>query len=113
MALVATGLVITNPVPPAMSLYVGDIGAVGSGPVLFSEGIVPSQLVCTFGGTGDLNDCLEFSNDGGTTFSYRPQADAGGYDASITHIRVRLQGIMAPAVLEPTSFSLRYRMKVK
>lgn len=106
-------LVVTNPVPEHLVLYVGDLAGIGSGPVSFTEGPQPSQLGCVFVGIADGGDCLEFSNNGGATFSYQPAPDAEGYDASVTDIRMRLQGSIAPAFLKPSSFLLRYRMKVK
>ncbi|TSB01593.1 hypothetical protein [Sphingorhabdus contaminans] len=111
--LTANSLTITNPIPAHMSLYVGDLGVPGSGPVSFSEGPRASQLQCPFGGYADGTDCLEFSSDGGATFTYQPQPNSDGCDAAITHIRIRPNGSMAPAFLQPSSFVLRYRMKVK
>lgn len=106
-------LFVTNQVPTQLILYVGDLAGAGSGPVDFKQGTLPSQLTCTFGGIADGTDCLEFSNNDGATFSYQPLPDADGYDAAVTHIRIRPQGLMAPALLQPSSFVLRYRMKVK
>lgn len=106
-------LFVTNPIPPQLILYVGDLAAPGSGPVVFAQGTRSSQLACTFGGIADGRDCLEFSNNNGATFNYEPVPDANGYDAAITHMRIRPQGLMAPALLQPASFVLRYRMKVK
>lgn len=106
-------LFVTNQVPTQLILYVGDLAGAGSGPVDFKQGTWPSQLTCTFGGIADGTDCLEFSNNDGATFSYQPLPDADGYDAAVTHIRIRPQGLMAPALLQPSSFVLRYRMKVK
>lgn len=106
-------LFVTNPIPPQLLLYVGDLAGPGSGPVLFAQGTLSSQLACTFGGIADGTDCLEFSNNNGGTFNYQPMPDADGYDAAVTHMRIRPQGLMAPALLQPSSFVLRYRMKVK
>jgi hypothetical protein len=106
-------LFVTNPVPPQLILYVGDLAGPGSGPVVFAQGTRSSQLACTFGGIADGTDCLEFSNNNGATFNYQPLPDADGYDAAVTRIRIRPLGLMAPALLQPSSFVLRYRMKVK
>lgn len=106
-------LFVTNRVPPQLMLFVGDIADPGSGPVVFAQGTMSSQLACTFGGFADGSDCLEFSNDNGATFNYQPVPDADGYDAAVTHVRIRPQGLMAPALPQPSSFVLRYRMKVK
>jgi hypothetical protein len=106
-------LIVTNPVPQQLILYVGDMAGPGSGPVVFTQGTVSSALACVFGGIADGSDCLEFSNNDGATFDYQPVPDADGYDVAVTHIRVRPQGSMAPALVQPSSFVLRYRMKVK
>jgi trimeric autotransporter adhesin len=111
-ALTRNSLVITNAVPAGLTLFARDLDAAGSGPVVFAEGAVPSGLECRFGGIADASDCLEFSNDNGLSFVYVPQPDASGFDRAITHIRMRPQGSMAPASLQPSSFILRYRMKV-
>ncbi len=106
-------LFVTNPVPPQLILYVGDMAGPGSGPVVFAQGTRSSQLACTFGGIADGTDCIEFSNNNGASFNYQPVPDADGYDVAVTHIRIRPQGSMAPALVQPSSFVLRYRMKVK
>jgi trimeric autotransporter adhesin len=113
LPLLPDALVVTNPVPQQLILYVGDIAGPGSGPVLFAQGTRSSQLICVFSGIADGSDCLEFSNNNGASFNYQPVPDADGYDAAVTHIRIRPQGLMAPALLQPSSFVLRYRMKVK
>lgn len=106
-------LFVTNPIPPRLLLYVGDLARPGSGSVVFAQGTLSSQLACTFGGIADGIDCLEFSNNNGASFNYQPVPDANGYDAAVTHMRIRPQGLMAPALLQPASFVLRCRMKVK
>ncbi len=113
LPLLPDALVVTNPVPQQLILYVGDIAGPGSGPVLFAQGTRSSQLACVFGGIADGSDCLEFSNNNGATFNYQPAPDADGYDAAVTHIRIRPQGLFAPALFQPSSLVLHYRMKVK
>lgn len=101
-------LTVTNPVPSGMSFFVGDLNLSGSGPIQFAERPRLSTLTCIFGGLADGADCVELSNDGGALFTYQPQPDATGFDAVITHTRIRPKGSMAPALVEPSRFTLRY-----
>ena len=79
------------------SLYVGDLGAPGSGPVAFTQGSPSSGLTYAFTSLASTTDNLAFSNNGGASFAYTPTPDANGYDSAVTHIRVTPQGIFAGA----------------
>ena len=59
-------------------------------------------------------DDLEFSNNGGSTWTHVPTADLNGYDTSgTTHIRMRPKGTMAGASAGGSpSFQLRFRVRV-
>ena len=86
---------ITDAVPNDGCMIVRDIGAPGSGPVLFQDGTPSSGLSYTFISLASGADDLEFSNDGGLTYGYTPVPDAGGCDIAITHIRIRPGGTFA------------------
>lgn len=113
----ADTLEAVDPIPANSDLFVGDIGAPGSGPVQFVDGVIPSGLSYTFIGLADLGDDVDFSNDGGLTYAYVPTPDAAGFDSSATHIRVRPKGVLAPstALTDPDSpsFSLRCRVRIR
>jgi hypothetical protein len=40
-------------------------------------------------------DDVDFSNDGGSTWTYVPAPNALGVDPAVTHIRIRPKGTMA------------------
>ena len=86
---------ITDAVPNDSCMIVRDIAGPGSGPVQFQDGTPASGLTYTFIGLGSAADDLEFSNDGGLTYSYTPVPDARGCDVAITHIRIRPGGTFA------------------
>jgi hypothetical protein len=88
----ANSLALVDRVPTGTALRVADLGGPGSGPVLFSDGVVTSGLTLTFAGLGSLVDGVDFSNDGGVSFAYVPTPDADGRDPAVTHFRVRPQG---------------------
>lgn len=77
------------------------LDAFGAGtPFRFVEGEEPSGLAL---GT------VEFSNDGGATWSYVPVSGGGGapegYDAAVTHWRISMVGVMNPK----SSFRIEYQ----
>ncbi len=65
---------------------------VTSSPVQFAYGAHAGGLAHTFVALGDPGDDVSFSNDGGTTFTYTPTADANGVDLTVTHIRINPKG---------------------
>lgn len=78
------------------------------GPVVFTE---PggSGLTYTFAALGSATDNLEFSNNGGASWTYVPTADAQGCDAGVTSFRLRPGGAMAAG----RSITLRARYIVE
>ncbi len=69
-----------------------DFDGVTSGPVQFVDGTPASGFTYTIVALGDAGDDVSFSNDGGTTFTYTPTADANGVDTTVTHIRINPKG---------------------
>ena len=63
----------------------------------------------SFSSLANAADDLEFSNNGGASWTYAPTADANGVDATVTHIRVRPKGSMVPG----SSFTINLRGLVK
>ncbi|HSF11904.1 MAG TPA: proprotein convertase P-domain-containing protein [Erythrobacter sp.] len=78
------------------------------GPVVFTD---PggSGLTYTFTALGSATDNLEFSNNGGASWTYVPTADAQGCDPSVTSFRLRPGGAMAAG----RSITLRARYIVE
>jgi|TARA_R110000772_G_scaffold18400_36_gene51922 hypothetical protein len=107
----ATSFAVTDMVPAHLSLFVGDLGQVGTGPAAFVDN--DSGLDFRFDGLSSSTDSIEFSDDGGKTFEYVPVADGDGFDPHVTHVKFRPRGSLMPVSGKYDRFSLRYRMKVK
>jgi uncharacterized repeat protein (TIGR01451 family) len=106
-------VLITDKIPTDTKLFVGDLGAPGSGPVAFVNGTPSSALTWTFMALNNGTDDLDFSNNGGTTWTYVPTADAAGCDAAVTDIRMRPKGTMPGQGSGSPTFDLQFRVVVK
>ncbi len=108
-------LVVTDPLPTGVALFVGDLGAAGSGPVEFTDGAGAgsSGLSYTFSGLGSATDDVEFSTDG-VSYNYTPTPDANGFDAAVRYIRINPKGVFqGGTTATPTTFDLRIRVRVQ
>jgi hypothetical protein len=103
---------IIDKVPANTRLFVGDLGAPGSGPVSFVNGTPASGLTWTFTALDNAADDLDFSNDGGVTWTYVPVPDADGYDAAVTDIRMRPKGTMPGQGIGSPNCELGFRVRV-
>jgi len=103
---------IIDSVPPNTRLFVGNLGAPGSGPVAFVNGSPSSALTWTFTALNSITDDVDFSNDGGVTWTYVPVPDANGYDAAVTTLRLRPKGTMPGNGGGNPYFELRFRVVV-
>lgn len=100
------GIAITDAVPANTDLRVADLGLLNTGPIVFTDGLLPPSLLAySFSSLGRL----DFSRDNGATWTYTPVADGNGYDRQVTNIRVRLGGNQVAG----SSFSLRFRVRVR
>jgi hypothetical protein len=99
-------ILITDPTPAALSLYVANLPS-ATGPLLFGAG--SSGATYTFSGLASTTDDLEFSNNGGTSWTYVPTPNSAGDDPAVTHIRIRPKGTMAAG----SSFTLNFGYLVK
>ncbi len=98
---------------PRTSLFVGDLMGNGSGPVIFTDGSTPSTLSFSFTSLSSLTDDIEFSNNGGASWTYAPTPDASQLDANVTTMRIRLRGVFAGKMGTSTpQLDLRYRLAV-
>lgn len=100
---------ITDATPPALALFLGDVGSAGSGPARFTDGSPASGLSYTYAGLSSTTDGLDFSNDNGATWAYVPTANASGVDPAVTNVRVKPAGTMGPS----RSFTITLRYMVK
>lgn len=106
------GIAFEEPLPANVILRVSDLGANGSGPVLFTNGAIilgvgDSGLTYSFTSLGSTTDGVEFSN--GASWAYIPVPDADGYDANVRAIRIK------PVTTFKTggSFTVRFRVKLR
>lgn len=103
----ADTLVVTDQTPANLALFVNALLS-GSAPVLFQDGGTSSTLTFTYTNLASSTDDVDFSNNGGTTWTYTPVPDGSGFDSAVTNIRIRPKGTMAAN----SSFSLTVRYKV-
>ncbi len=105
-------VVVVDPVPANTRLFVGNLGGAGSGPIAFVNGSPSSALTWTFTALNSTTDDVDFSNDGGVTWTYVPVPDANGYDAAVTTLRLRPKGTMPGNAGGDPYFELRFRVTV-
>jgi hypothetical protein len=96
-------IVVTDATPANMELVVNTAG----GPAAFTAG--SSGLTYTFTNLGSTTDRIDFSNNGGVSWTYTPVANGNGTDPTVTHVRLRPGGTMAAS--STFSFKVRYRIK--
>lgn len=93
-------------------LFVGDF-ANGS-PIELADGTPASTLTLTFTSLDSATDDIDFSNDGGTSFTYVPNPDADGFDPLVTDIRITPKGTMPGSIGGGSpQFTLIYKVKVQ
>jgi hypothetical protein len=110
----ADTFIVTDPVPANTALRVADIAGAGSGPVAFADGATASGLTYSFVALASSTDDVDFSNDGGTTWTYVPTPAADGCDPAVTNLRINPKGVfVADAATPDPSFSLRFRICVR
>ncbi len=103
-----TGTVFVRDNAPAdAKLCLTTYGA--GGPVQFTDGSPTSGLTYSYTNLSSVTDNLEFSSNGGSTWTYVPVPDADGCDAAVTNFRIRPGGTFAPG----TGFTLRARFRVE
>lgn len=101
-----SGTVIVSDATPANTdLVLTDIVA-GQGPASFAPGT--SGLTYTYANLASAADNLEFSSNGGTSWTYTP-VPVGGIDPLVTNVRLRPTGAMAAS----TSFTVTLRYRVR
>ncbi len=109
----ADSVVITEPIPANTALRVIDFDAGNAGPVAFVDGTPASGLTYTFVALGDPGDDVEFSNDGGSTYTYTPVADGNGVDTTVTHIRINPKGVFLSSTTGDPNFEVQFKTIVQ
>ena len=101
-------MIITDPIPANTALVVSGT------PIVFIDGTPSSALNFTFTSLTSTTDDVEFSNNGGTTWTYPPVADGNGTDTNVTNIRINPKGTFAASdgTNHPT-FTLRFQVNVQ
>lgn len=94
-AATADSILIIDPTPARLSLYVGNISGSSGGPLRFQNGATASGLTYTFTSLASTTDDVDFSSDGGATWTYVPTPNSQGADPLVTRIRIRPKGAMA------------------
>lgn len=101
--------VIVDELPGNGAFRVADLdGTPGAGPVGFTDGTPSSGLTYGYAGLASAADDLEFSDDGGVTWTYAPADGGDGTDPNVSHIRVSPGGSFDAAPATPPSVALRY-----
>jgi hypothetical protein len=109
----SNSVALVEAVPAQASLYVGDLGGGGSGPVSFSNGSPTSGLTYTYSGLASMSDDVSFSING-SDYTYVPVPDANGFDTAVTHLRIAPKGIFAGSTGSGNpSFSYTFRARNK
>lgn len=106
-SLTSGSISVIDVTPPQLALVVTDFGVAASGPAAFDAGA--SGLTYSFAGLTSMTDGIDFSNDGGATWTYVPVAGLGGADPAVSAVRITPSNAMTAS----SSFSvlLRYRIK--
>ena len=108
-ATTADSIVIVDPTPARLSLYVSHIAGTSGGPLGFQNGSTASGLTYTFTSLASTTDDIDFSSDGGATWTYVPTPDSQGADPQVNRIRIRPKGAMTAN----SSFSLLFGYIIK
>ena len=104
-------MVITDPLPAGMTLFLGS----PANPAQFTDGTISSGLSYTFTSLASTTDDIAFSNNLGSSF-ITPSVDGAGFDVTvppINYIRINPKGAFrgSNGVNNP-SFTLKFRLRV-
>jgi spore coat protein U-like protein len=91
----AGSLAIVLPTPNGSLVALDGDGASAGAAIGSSEGSTPSTLTVSYGDPASASDDVDFSADGGATWTYAPAAGNLASQAAVTHVRVRPRGAMA------------------
>ena len=103
-------LVVVDPIPANTDLFVGDLGAVNSGPIAFVQGVPTSGLTYTFTALNNGTDDVDFFSDNACTV---PVVPAAPYDAAVRCIRLNPKGTMTGTGGGNPYFDLSFRVRVR
>jgi uncharacterized repeat protein (TIGR01451 family) len=108
-ATTADSIVVLDATPANLALFVSHISGASGGPIRFQNGATSSGLTYAFTSLASTTDDVDFSSDGGATWTYVPTPNAQGADPAVNRIRIRPKGAMAAN----SSFSLLFGYVIK
>lgn len=88
-------LAVVIPTPGGLSVALDGDGASGGSAITLTEGSPASGVTLTYTSPSSTSDGVDFSSDGGTTWTYYPTAGNAVSQAAVTHVRIRPTGSMA------------------
>lgn len=103
----ANTLIITDPIPANATMFVGDLGAVNSGPILFVQGSPTSALAFTYSGLASGADDVDFFSD---IACATPLVPVPPYDPNVKCIRLNPKGTMSGG--PSPYFELRFKVQI-
>ena len=102
-------LQVLLPTPSSMAVALDGDGT-GSGAVVqFTDASPSSGVTVTYGGAASSSDQVDFSSDGGSSWTYAPIAGNLAAEAAVSIVRFRPQGTMAAK--STFTVSVPYRVK--
>jgi hypothetical protein len=102
-------VVITVPTPPQTAIALDGDGASGGAAIRLTDGSPSSTLAFTFTSGASTTDDVDFSADGGATWTSYPTAGDATSQNIVNRVRLRPRGSMAP--LSSFSISLPYSVR--
>lgn len=105
-------VVVSDPLPAQVDLYVGDIGTAGSGPFVYTNGSPTSGLSCPYVSLASTTDCVDFSTNG-TNWTPTITPDGAGFAPAIRYIRFKPTGTMNGASGGNPYAEFQFRVRVK
>jgi parallel beta-helix repeat protein len=110
----ANSVFASDSIPTNTALRVVDIAGAGTGPLEFANGVTSSGMTYTYTSLASATADIQFSNNGGTTWTYTPVAGANGCDNAVTHVRINPKGTFAADSGTPDpSFTMRFRVCIR
>ena len=105
-------IIVSDPLPVSVDLYVGNIGGLGTGPVQFTDGSPSSGLSWNYVSPGSMADSIDFSTDG-SDWTYVPVEDGQGFDPLVRYIRLKPSGALPAAGGSNPSADFTFRVRLR
>ena len=96
VAIENNSMALTLPVAARQRIALDGDGSGSPAVFTYADGSPASSLAFAYASPGSTTDDVDFSNDGGTSWSYAPVAGSAASQGAVTHVRLRPRGSMAP-----------------